>query len=119
MSEAMLQVKTLYAMGIITLSCVPPLVSAILDTVADIQYPAEQVSPLDSGLGYPCYYVSEEQWAEKTVDYAGLVIRSYVTLATTIVLAGLGVAALVMRYKGHEGRLVQVLRRDGGIYYMC
>lgn len=54
------------------------------NSLTEAYLPAEQVSLLDSELGYPCYYVSEEQWAEKTVDYAGLVIRSYVTLATTI-----------------------------------
>ena len=82
------------------------MVPAILDTIANIQYPgeccptggleicpcsltqaflpAEPISSLDSELGYPCYYVSEEQWAERTVDYVGIVIRSYVSLATTI-----------------------------------
>jgi hypothetical protein len=35
-----------------------------------------------------------------------------------VVLALLGVATLVIRYNGQGGRLVQVIRRDGGRHYI-
>ena len=33
-------------------------------------------------------------------------------------LALLGVVTLVVRYKGQGGRLVQTIRRDGGVHYL-
>ena len=36
-----------------------------------------------------------------------------------IVLTLLGVVAIFKRYKCHGGQLVQVIRRDGGMYYLC
>jgi hypothetical protein len=78
------------------------------------------------------------------MTYAGRTIRSYLNLATTtrssitlrsfcwrecinkltsldmgpIVLAILGIATLIVRYKGTGSRLLQVIRRDGGVHYL-
>ena len=30
----------------------------------------------------------------------------------------MGVITLAVRYKGQSGRLIQVIRRDGGVYYL-
>ena len=105
---------------------------------------AEPVSRLDRELGYPCYVPDAEQWSEQTVIYLGRDIRAYVSLVTSTraslslyffgggrtnisnltrptwdaVLAGIGVAALVMRYRGQRGPLVRVIRRDGAIHHL-
>ena len=96
-----------------------------------------QVSLLEEELGYPCYIPE----IEKTVISIGHNIRSYFNLIgtaralllypTTIregrlgeadpchpVLALLGIVALVTRYRRRGNRLVQVVRRDGGLHYL-
>ncbi|TEB28622.1 hypothetical protein FA13DRAFT_1815724 [Coprinellus micaceus] len=117
--SALLQAETIYLVTIVILSCGVPLASAVTRVVSSIQYPAEPVSLLDVELGYPCYIVP---WTgggpEKTVMYSGGYIRAYVNLVATIVLSLLGVMTFVARYKGQGSRLVQVIRRDGGINYL-
>ena len=39
-------------------------------------------------------------------------------LTLGIVLALVGAVTLVYRYKGQNGRLVQIIRRDGGVHYL-
>jgi hypothetical protein len=100
--------------------------------------PAEQLSDIDAELGYPCYVTSVGGWEENTITYTGRDIRAYVNLAATTralfrtpslekergnshhttVLALLGIVTLVIRYKGQDGRLIQVIRRDGGLHYL-
>ncbi|TEB28588.1 hypothetical protein FA13DRAFT_1735429 [Coprinellus micaceus] len=116
--SALLQVKSMYLVGIVTLSCGIPFVNAIISIVSGFQYPAERVSLLDAELGYPCYFPSSGSWTEKTVRYSGRDIRSYVNLVATTLLAMLGIMTLVARYKGQGGVLVQVIRRDGGLNYL-
>ncbi|KAJ3546852.1 hypothetical protein NMY22_g1886 [Coprinellus aureogranulatus] len=134
---ALLQVKGWYLSGIMMISIGPRIVASIFNLIGNIQYPgavqchiqacishlpmlhsAEPVSDLDKELGYPCYLPSPEQWVKLTIAYIGHDIRFYITFATTAVLLLLAGAALVVRYKGHKGHLVQVLRRDGGLYYI-
>ncbi|TEB28585.1 hypothetical protein FA13DRAFT_1735423 [Coprinellus micaceus] len=115
---ALLQGRLIHLVGVVTLSCAVPFVNSAMNLVAQIQYPAEQVSQLDEALGYPCYSPSAEAWVEETVAFIGRGTRGYVNLVATILLALLGVATLVIRYNGQGGRLVQVIRRDGGRHYI-
>jgi hypothetical protein len=77
---------------------------------------------------------------ETTVLYAGREIRAYMNIVANTralphtlpseegaktmssyiktVLALLGIVTLVTRYKGQGNRLVQVIRRDGGLHYL-
>ncbi|TEB28590.1 hypothetical protein FA13DRAFT_1735433 [Coprinellus micaceus] len=115
---ALLQAKAMYLVGIVILSCAMPFVNAVIYLIGQCQYPAEPVSLLDAELGYPCYVPSSESWAVETVMYIAGNVRTYVNLVATALLALLGVFALVVRYKGQGGRLVQVIRRDGGLHYL-
>ncbi|KAJ3533794.1 hypothetical protein NMY22_g7189 [Coprinellus aureogranulatus] len=117
--SALLQVGRGYMAFITLLSAVPSLVGFAFGLISDIQYPAEPVSALDEELGYPCYVPSSEQWTELTAYGLGRNIRRYIYFATTCVLLIAAVTTLVRRYKGHKGRLVRVLRRDGGAYYIA
>ncbi|KAJ3546292.1 hypothetical protein NMY22_g2114 [Coprinellus aureogranulatus] len=117
--SALLQVGRGYMAFITLLSAVPSLVGFAFGLISDIQYPAEPVSALDEELGYPCYVPSSEQWTDLTAYGLGRNIRRYIYFATTCVLLIAAVITLVRRYKGHKGRLVRVLRRDGGAYYIA
>ncbi|KAJ3529340.1 hypothetical protein NMY22_g9040 [Coprinellus aureogranulatus] len=115
---ALLQVKGLFLSGILVLSMGPRIVTLIFTIVSEIQYPAQTVSNLDTELGYPCYMPSTEQWLKLTISETGLDIRTYIHFATTAGLFLLAGATLIVRYKGHNGQLIRVLRRDGGLYYI-
>ncbi|TEB28641.1 hypothetical protein FA13DRAFT_1793808 [Coprinellus micaceus] len=116
--SALLQGRKLSVMVTLSLSCALPIVDAIFILVAIVQFRPEPIYGLPAELGYPCPYASPAQWAEQTIAYVGREIRGYLTLCTTILLFGLGALTLVVRYKGQGGRLLRVLRRDGGIHYM-
>ncbi|TEB28652.1 hypothetical protein FA13DRAFT_1735487 [Coprinellus micaceus] len=116
--SALLQTNALSLIAILALSLVIPFVASILNIVGVFQYPASPISQLDKELGYPCYVVSFEDFVKGTVMYIGRDVRAYIDLAATAILALLGVATLFVRFKGHGGRLIQVLRRDGGIQYL-
>ncbi|KAJ3528650.1 hypothetical protein NMY22_g9322 [Coprinellus aureogranulatus] len=115
---ALLQVNQLYLLAIFILSIGPRIIGGIFSVVSDIQYPAEPVSDLDREMGYPCYLPSNEIWVESTIWGNGRDIRSYVNFAGTAVLFLLAGATMILRYKGHNGQLIKVLRRDGGLYYL-
>ncbi|TEB27475.1 hypothetical protein FA13DRAFT_1816390 [Coprinellus micaceus] len=115
---ALLQARSIYVAGIVILSCGIPFVSSVIVLVSSFQYPAEQLSDIDAELGYPCYVTSVGGWEENTITYTGRDIRAYVNLAATTLLALLGIVTLVIRYKGQDGRLIQVIRRDGGLHYL-
>lgn len=89
-------------------------------------------------MGYPCYVPSSSDWVELTVSGVGREVRQYVSFITTTclcplfpwihdartdmrlaVLLVLAIVTIAIRYKGHNGKLVQVLRRDGGAYYLA
>ncbi|KAJ3523385.1 hypothetical protein NMY22_g11462 [Coprinellus aureogranulatus] len=116
---ALLQSKGFYLVGIMLLSIGPRIVGIVFAGYSDIQYPAEPITEIDKELGYPCYVVSSEDWYESTDWGRGRDIRAYIIFACTAVLFLLAVTAIVVRYKGHSGRLVNVLRRDGGLYYIA
>lgn len=99
---------------------------------------AEAVSGLDVELGYPCYIPSAEGWMELTILGVRRDIRGYINFAIAIrwfstrfhkketdtelsfpVLLILVVATLIGRYRGQQGRLVQVIRRDAALYYIA
>ncbi|KAJ3530831.1 hypothetical protein NMY22_g8412 [Coprinellus aureogranulatus] len=76
---------------------------------------AKPLSELDKELGYTCYGPSPRRWPTAI----GLDIRRYASFAATTVLLVLAVICVVVRYKGHSGRLVNIIRRDGGLYYLA
>jgi hypothetical protein len=105
-------------------------------------YSAEPLSSLDEELGYPCYGPSFEEWNASTIDSLGIDVRSSSSTSiwrprlvsrlhnlsrrrsqdlcyTLTVLLVLSVTVLIMRYKGQHGHLIQVMLRDGGIYYFA
>ncbi|TEB28572.1 hypothetical protein FA13DRAFT_1793766 [Coprinellus micaceus] len=116
--SALLQAGILWSAVITLLGFAIPFVTAVCEIVATVQYPAQPTTPSYKVLGYPCYVPSSTQWSEQTIAHAGRHIRAYMNLAATLVLALVGVATLAVRYKGHRGQLVQVIRRDGGAYYL-
>ncbi|TEB29604.1 hypothetical protein FA13DRAFT_1734384 [Coprinellus micaceus] len=118
--SALLRAKFIYCVAIVFLSCALPTVSAILNLMLIIQYPAQPISALDVELGYPCYAPSADEWAEHTPGflYTGRDIRAYLNLVFTTLLALLGVVAFVLRYRGQGGGLVRVITRDGGMHYL-
>ncbi|KAJ3528088.1 hypothetical protein NMY22_g9546 [Coprinellus aureogranulatus] len=115
---ALLQVTKTHLLVIILLSMGIRIVGAVIDVASAVQYPAEPVSVLDKELGYPCYVPSSGDWIEMTLAGLGRDVRAYLHFATTAAILLLAGATLIVRYKGHKGRLIQVLRRDGGLYYI-
>lgn len=75
------------------------------------------LDPLREALGYPCYLNSDEDFANTTAGL-GRNARGYVNFARTILLMLLAIATLVIRYRRHRGRLIKVICRDGGFYYL-
>ncbi|KAJ3523713.1 hypothetical protein NMY22_g11317 [Coprinellus aureogranulatus] len=116
---ALLNLENWYLIPILLLPAGPDLATSVIWLISDIQYPAQAVEDLGAELGYPCYGVSTEQWMATTVTGLGLNIRRYIFFATTALLFVIAIFTLVMRYRGHNGRLVNVLRRDGGLYYIA
>lgn len=98
---------------------------------------AGRTTALSKELGYPCYAPYSETWRQSAGDAARRNILRYISFATTActsyyipalqdeltcscpVLLVLAIATLIVRYKGHSGGLIQVLRRDGGLYYVA
>ncbi|KAJ3512897.1 hypothetical protein NMY22_g15201 [Coprinellus aureogranulatus] len=93
-----------------------PIVGMIFAVAGDIQLPSEPITPLDQELGYPCY-LPEPSGFSGTLRGLGIDVRQYVNFAFTILLLALAIATLVIRYRHHNGRLIQVIRRDGVLYY--
>ncbi|KAJ3548141.1 hypothetical protein NMY22_g1375 [Coprinellus aureogranulatus] len=119
---ALLRVRGLYLAGIMVISTGPRIVTAIINSIGYVQYPGAvqcHIFSLFKELGYPCYAPSAGQMAKRTIIPLGVDIRAYITFSTTAVLFLLAGVALIVRYQGHNGRLVQVLRRDGGLYYIA
>ncbi|TEB29782.1 hypothetical protein FA13DRAFT_595242 [Coprinellus micaceus] len=115
---ALLEAKAIFFCLILALSCGISLVNAIFGLVSFVQYPAEPVSHLDIELGYPCYFPSSKEWGEQTIIYVGRDARTYVNLACTVVLALLAAMTVIVRYKGQGGKIIHVIRRDGGLHYL-
>lgn len=74
-------------------------------------------APPTEELGYPCYLNSNEDFLN-TPAGLGRNARAYVNFARTILLMLLAIATLVIRYRAQRGRLIHVIRRDGGLYYL-
>ncbi|KAJ3509491.1 hypothetical protein NMY22_g16270 [Coprinellus aureogranulatus] len=131
---ALLQAPGFYVYCIVFLSTAMDIVTAVLTLISDFKYPcgifvqlrmsvahryltlsAKPLSELDKELGYTCYGPSPRRWPTAI----GLDIRRYASFAATTVLLVLAVICVVVRYKGHSGRLVNIIRRDGGLYYLA
>ncbi|KAJ3542604.1 hypothetical protein NMY22_g3447 [Coprinellus aureogranulatus] len=113
---ALIQAKGIYLFSIMVLAMGPAIVGTVFGLVPLVQYPAEPVSKLEEELGYPCYAFSNERWHKSTIAGLGSDSRRYFYFAATAALVIMAAAALATRYRSHKGRLVQVLRRDGGMY---
>ncbi|KAJ3545572.1 hypothetical protein NMY22_g2378 [Coprinellus aureogranulatus] len=116
--SALLQVGPIETVLILVLCSVPSIITNLFNIVAVLQYPAEPTPDILAEMGYPCYVPANELWMQRTVAGIGRDVRRYVTFATTAVLLLLAAATLIVRYKGRSGRVVHVLRRDGGIHYV-
>ncbi|KAJ3528489.1 hypothetical protein NMY22_g9388 [Coprinellus aureogranulatus] len=116
--SALLQARQLYLCLIMLLCVGPSIVRFIFQVVSDIQLPVESISSFDEELGYPCYCPSTDDYIASTVTGLGLGTRAYVQFATTTLLLLLAVSTVFFRYRGHKGRLIHIIRRDGGLQIM-
>ncbi|KAF6753869.1 hypothetical protein DFP72DRAFT_848798 [Ephemerocybe angulata] len=74
---------------------------------------AVPLSQLDRELGYNC------TWSEGEISTAvktGRDAAAYVAFAKGTCIAALAVVVLYVRYRNQSGSLIQVIRRDGGLY---
>lgn len=97
-------------------------------------------SALYEDLGYPCYTPYSEAWKGSASDDVRRNILRHISFATTAgmlntvnigpkessnplsmstVLLVVAIATFIVRFKGLSGRLIQVMRRDGGAYYIA
>ncbi|KAJ3521208.1 hypothetical protein NMY22_g12410 [Coprinellus aureogranulatus] len=115
--SALLGAKPLYLAVILFLCATYPIVTWIFNLIGNIQIPAQEVGILDTELGYPCYAASSEDFFG-TVAGLGRDARTYINFARTAILMMLAIAVFALRYREKSGQLLQVLRRDGGLYYL-
>ncbi|KAJ3541116.1 hypothetical protein NMY22_g4023 [Coprinellus aureogranulatus] len=115
--SALLGAKPLYLAIILFLCATYPIVTWIFNLIGNIQIPAQEVGILDTELGYPCYAASSEDFFG-TVAGLGRDARTYINFARTAILMMLAIAVFALRYREKSGQLLQVLRRDGGLYYL-
>ncbi|KAJ3516851.1 hypothetical protein NMY22_g14109 [Coprinellus aureogranulatus] len=117
---ALLRAGKLWLIVIMIIAAAPTVINGLIFTViGSIQLPAEPPSPLDRELGYPCAIPPNEEWLTGTIAGVGRSARIYLSFATTVCLLLLAIVTLVLRYRGQNGRLVQIIRRDGGLYYIA
>ncbi|RXW14040.1 hypothetical protein EST38_g11813 [Candolleomyces aberdarensis] len=69
--------------------------------------------PLDQRFGYACNF----QMPSKITQNYWIVLR-YVNLSRTAITACISIATLIIRYRRQNGSLINVIRRDGGMYYL-
>ncbi|TEB28597.1 hypothetical protein FA13DRAFT_1793778 [Coprinellus micaceus] len=115
---ALLRMKLIGVAAVCILSFGVPFVNGVIGLVSYFQYPAEPISPLDTELGYPCYFPGTESLMETTVLFVGREPRAYMNMVANTLLAVLAIVALVTRYKEQSGGLVKVIRRDSGLHYL-
>ncbi|TEB28643.1 hypothetical protein FA13DRAFT_1793810 [Coprinellus micaceus] len=121
--SALLQAKIVVFLTIMTLCLALPFISTVLEVVGSIQYPGKSWQPRSvivslRELGYTCYVLSYQEKAAHTIAFIGDGVRVHLSLAAIALLNIIGVVTLVVRYKAQAGRLLQVVRRDGSIYYL-
>ncbi|KAF6765575.1 hypothetical protein DFP72DRAFT_1058162 [Ephemerocybe angulata] len=91
---------------------VPLLVVLVLTTVAAKFVPPELLSSDEQHDGRACHI----DYGDKLLLYRK--INDYLVIVGTVVAALLGVATIVMRYRNQQSSLINVIRRDGGIFYL-
>ncbi|KAJ3546290.1 hypothetical protein NMY22_g2116 [Coprinellus aureogranulatus] len=117
--SALLGLHSILLAMITLVSAFPSSFNLVIMMIARIQYPLQPVpDDLDKELGYPCAYISTADLVKHTAMRLGRNERRYLYFSTTIVLLLVAVVTLAVRYRGRNHRLLQVLRRDGGIYYV-
>ncbi|TEB36887.1 hypothetical protein FA13DRAFT_1089666 [Coprinellus micaceus] len=115
---------------------VPPVVNLLFNAIGFIQVPGEMCSVLyrpelikrpflaspigrlDIYLGYPCYLVDPKDFAV-TKGNLGIEARSYIGFVRTALMFILAIVTAIYRYQHQTGKLLTVLRRDGGLYYLA
>ncbi|KAJ3546258.1 hypothetical protein NMY22_g2122 [Coprinellus aureogranulatus] len=117
--SALLRARWLAASLISILSAAPNVIAFVFTIISTSQYPPEEISSLDEELGYPCYIPPSDEWEQSTVSGLRRDIRRYITFSITALLLLLALATFAIRYRGQSGPLFQVLRRDGGLYYIA
>ncbi|KAJ2913868.1 hypothetical protein MD484_g6535, partial [Candolleomyces efflorescens] len=75
---------------------------------------AVPISPEDEMLGYSCLVVP----GSPTITHSTFTIVAYLNLARTSLVAIAGLATLLVRYRRQDNTLLNVIRREGGIYYL-
>ncbi|KAJ2926570.1 hypothetical protein H1R20_g10528, partial [Candolleomyces eurysporus] len=88
----------------------PPLVIGFIKLNAAEAIPS---FPLDERFGYACNF----QMPSKVTQNYWIVLR-YVNLSRTAITACISIATLIIRYRRQNGSLINVIRRDGAIYYL-
>ncbi|RXW16521.1 hypothetical protein EST38_g9332 [Candolleomyces aberdarensis] len=73
------------------------------------------VRPIDfmQTLGYTCAYSASEVKAQ-----AAVAVVSYIKLAWAALSALIGLTTLLVRYRRQNNNLINVIREEGGIYYL-
>ncbi|TEB36983.1 hypothetical protein FA13DRAFT_1091924 [Coprinellus micaceus] len=115
--SALLGARQMYFIFIILLCAALPLVTFGLQLRGYILISAEPTSTIDNELGYPCYLPDPE--AQKATWPGGsLGVFTYLSFARAALLTLLAAVTAFTRYKANGGQLLNVIGRDGGIYYL-
>ncbi|RXW18147.1 hypothetical protein EST38_g7708 [Candolleomyces aberdarensis] len=75
---------------------------------------AVPISPDNERLGYGCDLVP----SSATITLSTFTIVAYLNLAKTALVAIAGVVTLLVRYRRQNNTLLNVIRREGGIYFL-
>ncbi|TEB28645.1 hypothetical protein FA13DRAFT_1711663 [Coprinellus micaceus] len=93
--SALNQSKGLYTLGLLTICLSVPCIDIVFSTIANVQYP--------------------HQWDHITSLYTGRTLRFFLGVFTVTWLM-VEPIKIFFRYRGNRGRLLQIMRRDGGLY---
>ncbi|TEB21126.1 hypothetical protein FA13DRAFT_1800241 [Coprinellus micaceus] len=68
-------------------------------------------SGVEAELGYACGFYSG-----KSDKYGG--VMDYLTIGVTMIVATIGTVVVVIRYRDHKSKLLDVFRKDGTVFYV-
>ncbi|TEB21131.1 hypothetical protein FA13DRAFT_1736451 [Coprinellus micaceus] len=91
------------------------ILATVLVLIIDIENPAIPISREElEWFGLPCYPTPRPNPHEAYI----LHVRTYLSFGLTTVLLILAISSLVLRYTKKTGGLIEIISRDGGIYYL-
>ncbi|KAF6744577.1 hypothetical protein DFP72DRAFT_928381 [Ephemerocybe angulata] len=103
--------KYVYLLGAGFMAFALPIIA--LQSVYIFPWHAAAVDPFESAiLGKPCAYSTENSNLELYP------IAAYIAFARAIVIAIVAVVTLFVRYRRHNSSLINVVKREGGMYYI-